>query len=194
MTEKEIIALLRQRLTEKRFEHSLAVADEAVRLAKKYGADPEKARIAGLLHDVMKNETPENQLQLLAEFGILLDTLEQRNHKLLHSISGAVYIEKVLGIQDPDIVQAVRYHTTGRAGMSLLEKVIYLADFTSADRDYPDVDEMRRRVDISMESAMLYALTYTIKKMVKKGSAIHPNTLFAYNEVVLAVGGDGDKA
>ena len=93
-------------------------------------------------------------------------------------------IEHILHVEDADIIAAVRYHTTARAGMSLLEKVLFLADFTSADRDYPDVDEMRRRVDVSMESAMTYALGYTICDLVEKKAAIHPDTLAAYNELM----------
>ena len=188
-SDEQIIEIIRKRLKPKRFVHSLAVAEEAVRLAKRYGADPVKARTAGLLHDIMKNTEPETQLQILSEFGILLDTVEQHTVKLLHARSGAVFAEKVLGVTDPDILAAVRYHTTARAGMSLLEKVLYLADFTSADRDYDDVDEMRRLVDIDMDEAMLYALRYTIVDLagssMDKSKAIHPDTLAAYNECVL---------
>lgn len=185
-TDEQIVEILRRRLKPKRFVHSLAVAEEAVRLARRYGADPVKAKTAGLLHDIMKNTDPADQLQILTEFGILLSDVERGTEKLYHAMSGAAFIEHILGIHDRDILDAVRYHTTARAGMSVLERVLYLADFTSADRDYDDVEEMRRLVDVGMDEAMCYALTYTIRELLDKGSAIHPDTLAAYNELMIA--------
>jgi len=185
MTEAHILGVLQSKLDAKRYAHSLAVAAEAGRLAAKYGADPAKARIAGLLHDVMKNQTAEYQLQLCAEFGIILDNIEKVTEKLLHAKSGAAYIEHRLGVTDPDLLNAVRYHTTARAGMSPLEKTLYLADFTSADRDYDDVGEMRRLVDIGMKEAMRYALIYTIKDLIGHNNPIHPDTVNAYNQLTM---------
>jgi len=184
-TDEQITAILQRRLKPKRFAHSLAVAEEAVRLAKRYGADVTKARTAGLLHDIMKNTSPDDQLQVLDNFGVLMSEVERGAEKLYHAMSGAAFAEHVLGITDRDIVNAVRYHTTARAGMSLLEQVLYLADFTSADRDYDDVDVMRRLVDVSAEEAMVYALSYTIKDLVKKKKPIHPDTVAAFNEVTM---------
>ncbi len=177
--------IIRARLIPARYEHSLCVADEARRLALLYGADPDKAYTAGLLHDIMKNTKAEIQLQILKDFDILLDSVELSGEKLLHAKSGAAFVERVLGVEDDEIVTAIRYHTTGRAGMSLLERVLFLADFTSADRDYPDVDVMRRLVDNDADEAMLYALTYTIRELAEKGAPIHPDTLGAYNETAL---------
>jgi len=179
---KEII---RARLLPDRYHHSLCVADEARRLAMMWGVDPDKAYTAGLLHDIMKNTKPEIQLQILKDFAILLDSVEAASTKLLHAISGAAFIERVLGVDDSEIVTAVRYHTTARAGMTPLERVLYLADFTSADRDYDDVDVMRRLVDEDADAAMLYALTYTITELAQKGAPIHPDTVGAYNDTVL---------
>lgn len=88
--------------------------------------------------------------------------------------AGAVFLEQVLQVKDADILDAVRYHTTARAGMSRLERVLYLADFTSADRDYPDVDEMRRLVDVGMDEAMEYALVYSIRDLTERRQAVHP--------------------
>lgn len=182
--EEQFLEILSKRLGQKRLAHSQAVAEEAQRLALRYGADATKARTAGLLHDILKDTDGETQLQMMRDFGILLDTVEQHAPKLWHARAGAAFLEQVLGITDRDILQAVRYHTTARAGMSLLEKVLYLADFTSADRDYPDVDVMRRLVDVSVEEAMRYALTYSIRELLEKQQAIHPDTFAAYNEVV----------
>ncbi len=177
--------IIRSRLTPERYEHSLAVATEAKRLAIKWGADPDKAYTAGLLHDVMKNTKPELQLQILQDFDILLDTVEKQSLKLWHAKCGAAFIERVLGVEDEDILTAVSYHTTGRAGMEPLERVLFLADFTSADRDYDDVDVMRRLVEEDPDEAMLYALGYTIRELTEKNAPIHPDTIEAYNEVAL---------
>ena len=177
--------IIRARLTPQRYEHSLAVAAEAKRLAIKWGADPDKAYTAGLLHDILKNTKSELQLQILQDFGILLDTVEQQAPKLWHAKCGAAFIERVLGVTDPEIVTAVRYHTTARAGMSVMERVLFLADFTSADRDYDDVDVMRRLVEKDPDEAMLYALGYTIRELTEGNAPIHPDTFEAYNEVAL---------
>lgn len=179
--------IIRQRLGDYRYRHSLCVAHEAARLARRYGADETKAYTAGLLHDIMKDTPPKTQLQILADFDILLDEVERPVPKLWHAIVGAAFIERVLGVDDRDILNAVRYHTTGREGMSLLEKVVFIADFTSADRDYPDVDEVRRLADISLEETMIYAIAYTIHDLLNKGQAVHPQTLSAYNEQILAL-------
>ncbi|MGN0172367.1 MAG: nicotinate-nucleotide adenylyltransferase [Acutalibacteraceae bacterium] len=180
--------IIRRRLKPERYAHSLAVADEAKRLARLYGADEQKAYTAGLLHDIMKNTDQEAQLQILKDFDILLDTVERQSPKLWHARVGAVFIERVLGVEDEEIVTAVRYHTTARAGMSLLEKVLYLADFTSADRDYDDVDVMRRLVDENMDRAMIYALRYTIAELTQRERPVHPDTFGAYNEWILKKG------
>ncbi len=174
--------IIKGRLTEKRYRHSLCVADEAERLAQKYGADAQKAYLAGLLHDITKNNTAEEQLKMFSEFGIIADDITKGSQKLWHAVTGAAYIEKVLGITDREIISAIRYHTTARVNMSLLEKILYLADFTSADRDYEDIDIMRDKVEIGIREAMVYALSYTINELVAYEAKIHPDTFAAYNE------------
>ena len=142
---QQYIDIIKPMLTQKRFEHSLNVSEEAVKLAKKYGADTEKAELAGLLHDILKDTPPEKQLKILADFGIIMRDVELSAKKFWHAISGAVYIKHVLHIEDEDVYNAVRYHTTGRKNMTLLEKVIFIADFISKDRNYPGVEDMRKR-------------------------------------------------
>jgi len=176
--------ILKERLNEKRYFHSLCVADEAKRLAEKYGADPEKCYLAGLLHDITKNATKEEHLQIFETFGIILNVIEINAQKLWHAISGSAYIKNVLLIDDPELIDAVRYHTTAKSGMSLTSKILYLADFTSADRDYDDVDIMRKYVEISINDAMLYALQYSIIDLTRNGKAVHIDTIEAYNETV----------
>ena len=97
-------------------------------------------------------------------------------------MTGAAYVQQVLGVKDPAVVSAIRYHTTARAGMALLEKIIYLADFTSKDRDYPGVAQMRAAVDVSLKTAMYEALDFSVKDLQASGRAVHPDTLAAYRE------------
>lgn len=177
--------LLEKRLNKKRYTHSLAVADEAVRLADMYGADRQKAYLAGLLHDITKNASAEEHLNIFSTFGIILTDIEKEAEKLWHAMSGAAYIKHILLIDDDEIYDAVRYHTTAKADISLLSKVIYLADYTSRDRDYDDVDVIRGLVDKSLDSAYLYALKYTITDLTSRGKALHPDTIDAYNKTVL---------
>lgn len=178
------IKLIKERLSDYRFYHSMCVAESAVQLAKRYGADEEKARVAGILHDVMKEESKKAQLAVIEKAGMKMTELEKKNKKVYHQMSGAAYVKEELGITDEEIINAIRYHTTGRRGMSLMEKIIYLADFISADRDYEDVDVMRRKVDEGMEEGMLYAFRYTIVDLVNQCKEIHPDTLDAYNWVI----------
>ena len=172
-------------LSEFRRVHSLNVAEEAVRYAKKYGADVEKARIAGLLHDVTKETDGETQLKIIENGGIMLSELEKASPKLWHAISGACYVRDVIGIDDEDILNAIRYHTTGRAGMSQLEKLVFLADFTSAERDYPDIDVIRAHAENSLEEGMLYGIKFTLNRLVGRDALISPDALEAYNDILL---------
>lgn len=191
--EEQYTNIIRGRLTPRRFEHSLAVAKQAQHLAEKYGANPEKARIAGLLHDILKDTDGDSQLQIFKEFGILLDTVEQQAPKLWHAHAGSVFLQHILGITDAEILNAVRYHTTARAGMSLLETVLYLADFTSEDRDYPDVDVMRELTERNPDEAMRYALAYTIDDLRVQNCPVHPDTLACYNEILERTGDTNGK-
>ncbi len=181
---KEFKALLERRLDEKRYYHSLCVADEAYRLAEKYGASKEKAYLAGLLHDITKNAAKEEHLNIFNTFGIILNGVEENAAKLWHAISGAAYVRYILNIQDEQIGDAIRYHTTAKADMPLLSKILYLADFTSKDRAYDDVDILRELVEGSLDEAYVYALRYTVVDLVGQSRAIHPDTLAAYNEAV----------
>lgn len=184
LTADEYKEILQKKLTPKRYYHSLCVADEAVRLAKMYGADPEKAFYAGLLHDIMKDTPNDEQLQMMREMGISLSAVELNAPKLWHAISGSEYLKRKFGFDD-DIVSAVRYHTTAKTKMTPLETVLYLADFTSADRDYDGVEEMREAVDISVQKAMRVALQFTVTDLAGRSLPIHPDTLEAYNEIML---------
>lgn len=174
---------LKERLDDYRYRHSLAVSERAAFLAERNGIDEKQAALAGLLHDITKNDSPKTQLQILADSAIMLTETEKQSPKLWHAISGAAYVRDVLKIGDPEIVSAIRYHTTARAGMTVLEKVIYIADYTSADRTYPDVQTVRELADTDLDAAILYALSYTVKDLVNKQVPVHPDTVSAYNEL-----------
>lgn len=181
----QVRKLLREKLDDYRYIHSLGVADSARDLAKIYGADEEKAYFAGLLHDVAKNMTKEEQLDLMEKGGIILSNCEKNNPALWHAMAGECYLRLYMNITDPEILGSVRYHTTGKAGMTLLEKIIYVADYISAERNYPDVDVMRDlSLNQSLEKASLYSLIYTFNKMTKLQGIIHPDSVEYYNELL----------
>lgn len=182
--EKLYLADLRNRLDDYRFTHSVNVADTCRTLAKMYGEDEEKAYYTGLLHDIFKNETKENTLAFFAEHGVTLTECERNAPKLWHAMAGSVYLQKTYGFDD-EFINAVRYHTTGRANMSLLEKIVFCADFISAERNYPGVDDMRERVKISLEYCMEEGLRFTIDELVNALLPVHPDTIHAFNDICL---------
>lgn len=177
--------ILTERLSEHRLHHSLEVAKSAVYLAEKYGGDSEKMYTAGLLHDVLKEAEKEEIFSLADAYGVEMTQLEKSAPKLWHAQIGAEFLKNELKIDDSEIITAVRYHTTGRANMTLSEKVLFIADFISADRNYNGVESMRERAEESLEKAMFEGLSFTINELIEKGKAVHPDTLDAYNDIVL---------
>ncbi len=178
------IELIKNTLSEYRFHHSMCVAERARELAKKHGVDENKAYLAGILHDVTKEMPNDEQIALIEKYDRKLTYVEKGNHRVFHQMSGAVYVKHILKIDDVEVINGIRYHTTGREGMTLFEMIIYLADFTSEDRSYPDVDVMRRKTDEDLYSAMMYSLKYTIKSVVEDNRFLHPDTLSCYNYIL----------
>lgn len=177
-----------ERLSPKRYRHSLRVAESARALAERYGGDPDAAYAAGILHDAWKEADRGEILAYLADRGVALSPVERACPKLWHAMAGAEYIRSTYALPE-EIVRAVRYHTTGRAGMTLPERILFVADFISEDRTYPGVKEMRVRAERSLASAMEEGLRFTIFELSEKGRPIHPDTVAAYNEILL----EGDK-
>lgn len=178
--------LLKEKLDDYRFLHSLNVAESAYNLALMYGADEDKAYLIGLLHDIMKNAPKNEQLQIMENGGIILTQAEKNNPKLWHAMAGECYLRDVLEIKDEEILGSVRYHTTGKASMSLMEKIIYVADYISAERNYPDVEVMRyKALTQGLEEASLYSLQYTIKKLSQEKGIIHTDSVDFYNELII---------
>ncbi len=176
--------LLSDMLDERRIYHSECVSVSAGELARLYGADEDKARLAGLLHDITKNLPASEHIRLIGE----MTPLERNNHKVWHQMSAPPFLRERQVTDDPEILSAIRWHTTGKAGMSLLEKIVYTADFISADRDYPDVATVRKLASISPEHAMLYTGRYTINSLVKADCPVHPATLDCYNDMLAHFG------
>lgn len=178
---QEIKGILKIRLSKKRYNHSMNVAEAARHLAKLYDGDEDKAYLAGLVHDICKEIPIDEQLLLAKKCGRNFTEIESAVPPLYHSAAGAWYCEDVLHIMDEDILNAVRYHTTGRENMSRLEEIIYLADLTSRDRDYKDVGKMRKLAEQDINRAMLEALSFSVKDVVGKGSLLPESTVKAYN-------------
>jgi nicotinate-nucleotide adenylyltransferase len=172
---------VQQRLSNKRYIHSKNVCDTAVLLAKKFGADPKSAAVAGILHDITKECSLNEHIQLCQKYKIELDDIEKNEIKLLHAITGAYYVKDIFSIEDNDIFNAIRYHTTGRAQMSVLEKIIYLADYIEPGRDFLGVDELRQRAFENIDDAMKLAFEMSIKEILEKNRQIHKNTLMGRN-------------
>lgn len=184
MTYKEYEAEVKKHVSEKRFFHSQCVADCAAKLAARYGVDVEKARLAGILHDVMKDTPREEQLKLIEKSGIILSEAERRNVKLWHGLSGAVFVRDVLGVADQEIFDAIACHTGGKAGMTVFEKVLFVADYISADRDYPGVKELRKLAKKSLEAVIVEGIAFTVAERMEQRLTMEPRSIDAYNEAL----------
>ena len=162
----------------KRIPHVMGVEEEAVKLAQRWGADPELARRAGILHDCTKYYGLPEQLDICEEYGVRLDALEQKAVKLLHSKTGACIARGVFG--QPDAVyDAIFWHTTGKADMTTLEKGLYIADYMEPNRDFDGVERLRHLAYTDLDKAMLLGVEMTIQEMQQRQVPIHTNTLQA---------------
>ena len=162
----------------KRIPHVLGTEQEAIRLAERYGADVEKARVAALLHDCTKRLDMEEQLALCEKYHVPLDELERVAVKLLHAKTGAAIARDVFGVDD-EIYRAIWWHTTGHAGMTLLEKIMYLADYIEPSRDFPGVDKLRSVCYKDLDEGLLLGLEMTIEEMTSMGNPVHHATIEA---------------
>ena len=162
----------------KRVAHVMGVEEEAVKLAKFWGADPELARHAAILHDCTKYLDLDAQLKLCRKYDIPLDDLERQAVKLLHAKTGACIARYVFGEPD-EVYEAILWHTTGKADMTLLDKVLYMADYIEPNRDFEGVDRLRELAYTDLDRAMLLGVDATIREMEERGYLIHTNTLSA---------------
>ncbi|MCD7784606.1 MAG: nicotinate-nucleotide adenylyltransferase [Oscillospiraceae bacterium] len=179
---REYLAL---HLSEKRFNHSLNVADEALKLAVLYDCDREKAYFAGLVHDICKEIPTSEQYALTLRCPLDVTDVELHAPKTYHGIAGSVFLNENFGITDPDILSAVRYHTVAKGGMNLLEKIIYMADLISKERHYPDVEYYRDVTHKDLDLGLYEAMKFSIEDSISKTRTIPTLTLDAYNEYTL---------
>lgn len=179
---KRIIEYIEGHMTEKRRIHTYAVVEEAKKLSRRYGEDMEKAELAALFHDFFRG-VPEKSLNVyVREFG--LDPVFLDNANLAHSKIAALIMEREYHIKDQDILNAVRFHTTGRANMSKLEKIIYLADAIEPNRSYPGIEEIRELAYQKLAEACLAALTHSIEYISCRGLYLDQDTVMARDNLL----------
>ena len=174
------LAYLTDQIDEKKMRHSLATAQQAVELAKIFGVDEKKAYIAGLLHDVAKGKCRYGLQKTAKEYCVDIDEFERDNPELIHGKLGAKMVEKELGITDEDVLNAICWHTTGRENMSMLEKIVYIADLTEPGRDFKNIDKLRKIAKKDIDEAMIMSLKGVMDFVKSKGFTLHPNSEKAY--------------
>ena len=178
------VSLIKKKLSKKRFEHCINVSRECVKLAKKYNVDPYKAEMAGILHDITKEEPFKKQMNTIKHFGMIMTEYEKKSPSLWHPISGAAFLKYKLMIKDNDIINAVRYHTTGRPNMSMLEKIVFLSDAISIERNYKGVSYLRDLAYKDINEALAECVALNLKRLVELKLFIEPNSIMLYNEVI----------
>jgi predicted HD superfamily hydrolase involved in NAD metabolism len=183
MTSHDAQELLRGRVSERLFEHSAQVARCAVELARRWGAPVEEAELAGWLHDYCKELTAEELLEAAERLGVPVGAVDLlRPVQLLHAPVAAAELEK-LGLA-PACCRAIRRHTVGGAGMTILDKCLYVADGAEAGRSYPGVEELRALASTSLLEAVAWSARRTLTRLIERRRPVHPDTVALYNETV----------
>ena len=173
---------MKEELQADRFEHTIGVMYTAEALAMRYGADMSKAAVAGLLHDCAKCIPNAQKLKMCKKHHIEISELEEKNPSLLHAKLGAYMAEKVYGVSDPEILSAIRWHTTGKPDMSLLDMIIYMADYIEPNRDKaPDLKEIRKLSFENLEEAFYRVLEGTLNYLAERPDSIDPMTKISYD-------------
>jgi len=174
-------ALIKGMMGKKRYIHSCNVADMCVRLAEIFGEDTRKAYLAGILHDCRKEADADTQKREMMASGFYIDPAELASKSTWHGIAAAYYVRTELGIDDSDICGAIRYHTVGHAAMTKLEKIVYLGDLVSAERDFPDVEKYRAYALKDLDDGMYRALKWSIGNLSANDKKIPVCTIEAFN-------------
>lgn len=181
---EKYLTSLRQRLSDARFAHTLGVEQAAVNLAECNRVDVQRAATAALLHDYAK-ELPKAELLALAErFGIAVDPVYRASPGLLHGPVAAGLVQRDFGISDAEVLAAIRNHTVGRAGMTALEKIVYLGDMIEPTRDFPGVEALRALARQDLDAGMLAALEQTVRYTMHRRLTVHPQSIEAYNDLL----------
>ena len=178
LTMDELRCVALSYLKPRRMAHVLGTEETAVKLARRCGADEKEARTAALLHDCTKKQNIDEQLALCEKYGVQLDEMQTWALKLQHAITGAEVARDVFGVSDA-VYEAIRWHTTGKADMTVLEKVIYLADYIEPTRDFPGVEELRNAVWEDLDRGLLMGLEMSVQEMEERGNPVHEDTLRA---------------
>jgi nicotinate-nucleotide adenylyltransferase len=172
--EKIVVSLLKP----SRVAHVLGCRDTAVALARHWGADETDAARAGILHDITKALDGPLQLRLCREYGTALDAFSMNYPKTLHALTGSLVAERIFG-ENEAVIQAIRYHTTGKADMTLLEKIIYVADYMEPCRNFPGVEKLRELAFSDMDAALKLGLEMTLEHLGRQGNEVSPETIEA---------------
>lgn len=183
MTEQKARRLAKKRLSAKRYQHTLNVRRMAVKLAKRWGAEPEKAALAALLHDTAKELPREEMLQILNDNAIMAENAQNRPSPVWHGICAAILAQTQWGVEDEEVLSAIRCHTTGKPGMSLLDEIVFLADMTSAERDYPEVDYLRKLEKKDIHQAIREALEMNLHWLEESGKPVDEETRAALEDL-----------
>ncbi|WP_050615840.1 bis(5'-nucleosyl)-tetraphosphatase (symmetrical) YqeK [Bacillus testis] len=183
MNREKAMQIVKEQLPEKRYLHSVRVMETAVQLAERFQDDAKKAEMAGIFHDYAKYR-PQEELKKIIEEQNMPKELLDFHSELWHGPAGAYLVEQEAGIADKDVLSAITYHTTGRQGMTQLEKIVFLADYIEPGRQFPGLDEVREAAKEDLDEAVLMALRNTISFLMSKRSTIYPDTFHAYNDLV----------
>jgi predicted HD superfamily hydrolase involved in NAD metabolism len=183
MNRSQALELVKVQLTEHRYVHTIGVMDTAIELANRFGADEKKAELAAIFHDYAKFRSKEEMKKIIVEQELPSDLL-LHNEELWHAPVGAYLVEREVGIKDLEILNAIRFHTSGRQNMTLLEKIIYVADYIEPGRHFPGVEEVRDMAKESLNEALIKAIQNTIVFLMKKKQPIYPDTFLTYNDLV----------
>jgi predicted HD superfamily hydrolase involved in NAD metabolism len=183
MEREDALKLVKQQLTDHRYQHTLGVMETAIALAKQYGGDEQKAELAAIFHDYAKFRPKEEMKEIIISQGFSEDLLHF-NSELWHAPVGTYLVEKEAGINDPEVLDAIRYHTSGRPGMTLLEKIIYLADYIEPGRHFPGVEEVREEAKSNLDQALIMAIKNTMIFLMKKNQTVYPDTFYTYNDLI----------
>lgn len=182
---KDINEFLVKNLSEKRVNHVLGVANTAKELAILNNEDENKAELAAMLHDIAKEMPIDEQLKILSDNNFKITEIDKASPQVLHGFVGEFIARDKFAIDDEAILKAVAYHTTGKADMTTLEKIIYIADYIEPTRDYPGVDTLRKVTYKDLNEGVLMGLNNTIRLLLDKDAVIHPLTIEARNYLVM---------
>jgi predicted HD superfamily hydrolase involved in NAD metabolism len=183
MDRNEALKIVKEQLTEHRYQHTLGVMETAIALANQYDADIKKAELAAIFHDYAKFRQKDEMKEIIISQRLPEDLLAF-NPELWHAPVGAYLVEQEAGITDEDVLDAIRYHTSGRPGMTLLEKIIYLADYIEPGRHFPGVEEVRAIAKENIDKALIKAVQNTILFLMKKNQTVYPDSFYTYNDLV----------